>query len=58
MSDISTATLGVGYTATIWTDIVEFGVVVTRIEARVTILAINDESVDIAIEQTNMNQGD
>ena len=54
MSDLSTVTLKVGMVASAWTDVSEFGVHLLRVEANVTVLAIDDDSVTLAIEQIQM----
>lgn len=54
MSDLSSVTLKIGMTATAWTDVSELGRHVLRVEANVTVLSIDEDSVTLAIEQQSI----
>ncbi len=52
MTDLSSVTLKVGMTVMAWTDVSEMGAHVLRVEASVTVLSIDEDSVTLAIEQS------
>lgn len=52
MNDLSSVTLKVGMTVMAWTDVSEMGTHVLRVEASVTVLSVDEDSVTLAIEQS------
>lgn len=52
MTDLSSVTLKVGMTAIAWTDVSELETHVLRVEASVTVLSVDGDSVTLAIEQS------
>ncbi len=58
MSGLISVTLKPGMTAVAWTDVSEDGVRLLSVEAKVTVLAIDDDSVTLAIEQTEIQDND
>ena len=58
MSDLTSVTLKPGMTAVAWTDVSEDGIRLLSVEAKVTVLAIDDDSVTLAIEQTEIQDNE